>query len=129
MKKQEDNGRIDEKVSNMGANENLHKAKKAKNDEFYTRYEDIAKEMERYKDKFRDKVVYCNCDSENSNFYKFFRDHFDEWGLKRVICTHYEPKGRSYATIIDRDDVTEPFDLEKAMKNTPKHPVTLEDFL
>lgn len=47
----------------------LHKAKKAKNDEFYTRYKDIAEEMGHYREHFRDKVIYCNCDDPTqSNF-------------------------------------------------------------
>jgi len=59
------------------ANRNLSAAKKAKNDEFYTQYPDIQKEIEAYieydKDTFRDKVVYCNCDDPfESNFFKFF---------------------------------------------------------
>ena len=52
-------------------NQNLHKAKTAKNDEFYTQLIDIEKEMMHYKDRFRGKVVYCNCDtSQSSNFFK-----------------------------------------------------------
>ena len=43
-------------------NTNLHKAKKEANDEFYTQYEDIAKEIEHYKEHLKGKVVYCNCD-------------------------------------------------------------------
>ena len=46
----------------MSNNSNLHKAKKAKNDEFYTQLTDVEKEMKHYKDHFNDKVVYCNCD-------------------------------------------------------------------
>lgn len=47
----------------------LHKAKKVKNDEFYTRYKDIAEEMGHYREHFRDKVIYCNCDDPTqSNF-------------------------------------------------------------
>lgn len=50
-------------------NRNLRRAKKAKNDEFYTQLEDIEKELMHYKDQFRGKVVFCNCDDpEYSNF-------------------------------------------------------------
>lgn len=50
-------------------NSNLHKAKKAKNDEFYTQLSDIEKEMAHYKGHFKDKIVYCNCDDPYlSNF-------------------------------------------------------------
>ena len=69
----------------MSKNKNLHAAKKAKNDEFYTQYEDIKKEVERYADQLKDKIIYCNCDNEESNFYKYFQDNFDILGLKKLI--------------------------------------------
>ena len=77
-------------------NTSLGAAKKAKNDEFYTMYPDIEREMVAYwnfnKDAFRDKVVLCPADDpEWSNFGKFFADVFDEWGLKKLICTSYAP--------------------------------------
>ena len=54
----------------MSTNTNLHSAKKAKNDEFYTQYEDIAKELPYYKEQLAGKIVYCNCDNPlYSNFY------------------------------------------------------------
>ena len=46
----------------MSDNSNLHKAKKARNDEFYTRLPDIENELRHYKDQFKGKTVYCNCD-------------------------------------------------------------------
>ncbi len=78
------------------ANSNLTSAKKAKNDEFYTQYSDIQKEMSAYlmydKDTFRGKVVYCNCDDPyESNFFKYFVLNFDKLGLKRLITTSYRP--------------------------------------
>ncbi len=77
-------------------NANLTSAKKAKNDEFYTQYPDIQKEMEAYlefnPDTFRDKVVYCNCDDPfESNFFRYFVLKFNELGLKRLITTSYKP--------------------------------------
>ena len=67
-------------------NTNLHKAKKEANDEFYTQYEDIAKEIEHYKEHLKGKVVYCNCDIPYfSNFHKYFLDNFKELELKQVI--------------------------------------------
>lgn len=88
-------------------NANLHRAKREKNDEFYTRYEDIDKELSHYKAHFKDKTVYCNCDDETSNFYKWFKDHFEELGLLRLICTHIAKDGaESYAIILERDDAT-----------------------
>lgn len=73
------------------ANNTLHAAKAAKNDEFYTRLEDINEEMNHYEDKFRDKVVFCNCDDPTwSNFWKYFHMNFEYLGLKKLIATHYE---------------------------------------
>lgn len=74
-----------------GANASLHAAKDAKNDEFYTRLEDINEEMNHYENKFRDKVVFCNCDDPKwSNFWKYFHMNFEYLGLKKLITTHYE---------------------------------------
>lgn len=79
------------------ANKNLHAAKTAKNDEFYTQLPDIEKELCHYRDFFRDKVVFCNCDDpEYSNFWKYFQMNFIFLGLKKLISTHYEPGGQSY---------------------------------
>src|SRR3989344_4861991 len=72
------------------ANKTLHKANKAKKDEFYTRLVDIEKELKHYKDQFRGKVVYCNCDDPfESNFFKYFAANFKEFGLKKLITTSY----------------------------------------
>jgi len=78
------------------ANKNLAIAKKAKNDEFYTQYDDIQKEIEAYldydPDVFRDKVVYCNCDDPfESNFFRYFVLNFNKLGLKQLITTSYKP--------------------------------------
>ena len=74
----------------MAKNENLHKAKEAKNDEFYTQYDEIQQELNHYEDKFRGKAVLCNCDDPfESNFCKFFLRNFNYLGLKRLICTSY----------------------------------------
>lgn len=74
-------------------NANLHRAKREKNDEFYTQYSDIEKELVHYKDFFNGKTVYCNCDTIASNFMKFFVDKFDEYGLKKLIVTGLKSKG------------------------------------
>ncbi|MBP7775160.1 MAG: adenine-specific methyltransferase EcoRI family protein [Candidatus Saccharimonas sp.] len=78
------------------ANSNLTSAKKAKNDEFYTQYPDIEKEISAYvmydPNTFRDKVVYCNCDDPlESNFFAFFALNFKRLGLRRLITTSYKP--------------------------------------
>jgi len=78
------------------ANKNLTKAKAAKNDEFYTQYQDIQKEVEAYFEydphTFRGKTVYCNCDDPyESNFFRYFVLNFEKLGLKRLITTSYKP--------------------------------------
>ena len=71
-------------------NSNLSKAKKAKDDEFYTQLFDIENEIKHYKEHFRDKIVYCNCDDpEWSNFFIYFKNNFNHLGLKKLISTHY----------------------------------------
>lgn len=71
-------------------NKNLRKASKAKKDEFYTQLVDIEKELKHYKDQFRSKVVYCNCDDPfESNFFKYFAANFNALGLKKLITTSY----------------------------------------
>lgn len=89
----------------MPNNTNLNIAKSAKNDEFYTRIEDIEKELKYYKDFFKDKVVYCNCDraeGENqSNFFVYFTKYFNKLGLKRLICTTYNKGGKGRLCIYD----------------------------
>src|SRR3989339_747557 len=71
---------------------NLHKANRAKKDEFYTQLIDIEKELKHYKEQFRDKVVYCNCDDPfESNFFKYFASNFNVLGLKKLIATSYKP--------------------------------------
>lgn len=73
------------------ANKNLTKAKTVKNDEFYTRIEDIASECSHYKDQFNGKVIFCGCDDyTKSNFYKFFKQNFNAIGIKLLICSGVE---------------------------------------
>jgi hypothetical protein len=70
----------------------LQKAKKINNDEFYTKYEDVEKELPMYnKNIWKNKVVFCNCDdkSNTSAFALYFLQNFNELGLKKLICTHY----------------------------------------
>lgn len=83
------------------ANESLSRAKEAKNDEFYTQYPDIEKEINAYleynPDVFRGKTVLLPCDDpEWSNFTKFFAQNFETFGLKRLISTSYAPESKKY---------------------------------
>ena len=82
----------------MIKNNNLHTSKATKNDEFYTQLEDIENELKYYKDYFKGKVVYCNCDGflnkEKSNFFMYFSLNYEFLGLKGLICTKYNPNGK-----------------------------------
>jgi hypothetical protein len=73
------------------ANKNLHQAKDSKKDEFYTQLADIERELKHYKDHFKGKVVYCNCDDPRvSNFFHYFSYNFEQLGLKKLIATCYK---------------------------------------
>lgn len=70
-------------------NSSLQAAKKAKNDEFYTLYEDIANEVENYD--LRGMKVYCPCDDyRKSNFVKYFKDNFQKLGITHLTATNYD---------------------------------------
>ncbi len=85
------------------ANTNLHAAKKAKNDEFYTRLEDIENELKHYKKHFKDKTVFLNCDDpKESMFWKYFQLNFNYLGLKKLVSTHYDEKQPTYKLEIYR---------------------------
>ena len=78
-------------ISEKTLNQTLHIAKFSKKDEFYTQLSDIESELEHYKEHFKDKVVFCNCDDpRNSNFFKYFANNFEDLGLKKLITTCYK---------------------------------------
>lgn len=99
-------------MSTKSSNSSLHGAKRARNDEFYTQYTDIQKEIEAYleydPDTFRGKVVYSNCDDPfESNFFRYFALNFNRLGLKRLITTSYKPSPIANTQIgLFGDDVT-----------------------
>jgi len=83
------------------ANANLTNAKKEKNDEFYTQWQDIEKEMSAYleynPDVFKGKTILLPCDDpEWSNFTKFFASRFEKFGLKKLISTSYASNSKNY---------------------------------
>ncbi|MBQ8221073.1 MAG: adenine-specific methyltransferase EcoRI family protein [Bacteroidaceae bacterium] len=107
------------------ANENLSNAKNAKNDEFYTQYHDIEKEVNAYleynPDVFREKTVLLPCDDpEWSNFTRFFAQNFEKLGLKKLISTSYAPESKLYkypyqATLFETE--APQYDITKATVN------------
>lgn len=69
----------------------LHEASKKKKDEFYTQLSDIEKELRHYKDYFKNKTIFCNCDDPRiSNFFHYFSYNFEKLGLKKLITTCYK---------------------------------------
>ena len=73
------------------AKKDLAQAQNAKKDEFYTQLSDIEKELVHYRDYFRDKIIFCNCDDPyESNFFKYFALNFNALGLKKLIATCYD---------------------------------------
>ena len=85
-------------------NVDLGKARRNRNDEFYTQIEDIEKEMRHYKDYFKGKVVYCNADDPRvSNFFHYFSYNFEYLGLKKLITTCYQNQEMDLFSMHDRE--------------------------
>ena len=92
----------------MAGNTNLQNANKAKNDEFYTQLVDIENELKHYKQHFKDKIIFCNCDDPfESNFFKYFAMNFNYLGLKKLICTCYStsPVAWTYFSLLDKKNI------------------------
>ena len=105
------------------ANKNLHDAKAAKKDEFYTRIEDISNELRHYRDFFRGKSVLCNCDDPyESNFFKYFALNFNSWGLRRLTATCYD------GSPVAGSELRLPFDVETAQaKKRTAHKIVITE--
>ncbi len=72
----------------MAGNKGLRKADGAKNDEFYTQLSDIERELSHYKEHFKGKTIFCNCDDPRiTNYFKYFALNLNEFGLKKIIST------------------------------------------
>ncbi len=107
------------------ANAGLSAAKKSKNDEFYTQYEDIQKEINAYLDynpnTFRNKTILLPCDDpEWSNFTKFFAQNFEMLGLKKLISTSYATDSKNINMPKDYQFSIEDF-LTNFEKNSPQY--------
>ena len=78
-------------IAEKTLNRTLHIAKSLKKDEFYTQLSDIESELKHYKEHFKNKVVFCNCDDPRvSNFFHYFSYNFENLGLKKLITTCYK---------------------------------------
>src|SRR4030067_1066547 len=107
------------------ANKNLTNAKREKNDEFYTQYSDIQKEIESYlefdPETFKGKVIYSNCDDPfESNFFRYFVLNFKRLGLKQLITTSYKPSpvaNTQLRLFSDDETLTKPKGRDKITAN------------
>lgn len=90
------------------AKDTLDSAKRSKADEFYTQLVDIEQELRHYREQFRGKIVFCNCDDPyESNFFKFFAMSFNSWGLKKLIATCYigSPIANTQLSLFDHETI------------------------
>ena len=92
-----------ENDKNLNTHHHLDKAKKNKDDEFYTKYEDIENELSKHKEVFKNKIIYLNCDSEESEFLNYFKNNFDEFKIKKVIATSYSEFEKTYKIEISKN--------------------------
>lgn len=116
-------------------NSKLSQAKTAKNDEFYTQWSDIEREIQAYleydPDVFRGKTIFCPCDDpEWSNFTKYFALHFQEYGLKKLISTSYAPESKPYNVSYQLtlfEESSPKYDKNKTMKHGKVYILDSED--
>ncbi len=110
----------------MAGNSNLSRAKEAKNDEFYTQLRDIELEMRHYKEHFKGKTVFCNCDDPyESNFFRYFAMNFNYLGLKKLISTCYVSSPLMYTQLSLFDDMEYSYpDPQTARKRPYKVEIT-----
>ncbi|MCQ2350430.1 MAG: adenine-specific methyltransferase EcoRI family protein [Paludibacteraceae bacterium] len=98
-------------------NQNLQRARAARKDEFYTQLNDIQSELRYYKEYFKGKVVFCNCDDPyESNFFKYFALNFNAFGLKKLIATCYNPSPIAGVELNLFEDNAMPETVKKAYK-------------
>jgi len=98
----------------------MDNAKRNKADEFYTQLADIEKELRHYKESFKDKVIFCNCDDPyESNFFKYFAMNFNYLGLKKLIATCYDSSPIAYTQL-------NLFGDDKVVPNNNRHPYKIE---
>lgn len=99
--------------------QSLHSAKSAANDEFYTQLKDIELEMYHYRNYFKGKHVFLNCDDpEYSNFYRYFNLNFEFLGLKQLTATHYDENKPTYRIDIYPDTKEKVQVYENGLTNT-----------
>ncbi len=100
-------------------NRMLGSAKAAKRDEFYTQLPDIERELKHYREQFKGKTVYCNCDDPRvSSFFTYFSYNFERLGLKRLITTCYMSQERD---LFSQNDSERAISLETRFRGSLQH--------
>lgn len=87
------------------SNRNLIEAKLNQDDEYYTQYDDVEKELENYKSHFVGKTVYCNCDGSESNFVKYFNNNFQTLQLKDSFYSSKDFRGHKSTELLKMSDI------------------------
>ena len=114
-------------MKNNATNKLLQKAKESKSDEFYTQFSDIERELKHYKDNFKNKVIYCNCDDPRvSNFYKYLVANFEELGLKRVIASCHK---KQESSLFNNEEFKPGFFYKYSGKQNENKQPTLDDVI
>lgn len=114
-------------MARNATNKLLQKAKKSKSDEFYTQLSDIESELQHYKNHFRDKVVFCNCDdARSSNFFKYFSSNFNELGLKKLIAACYQEQKND---LFNTEEIENGFFFEYTGKEEEKNKPNSNDII
>lgn len=112
-------------MARQATNKLLQKAKKSKNDEFYTQLCDIESEMQYYANCFVNKVVYCNCDDPQiSNFFRYFKDNFQRLGLRKLIASCFRDAEIDY---VDEHLPPNAYYCEYEGEDTPMNIVHFEE--
>ena len=105
----------------------LRNARKEKKDEFYTQLADIEVEIKYYKEYFKNKIVFCNCDDPyESNFFKFFAMNFNILGIKKLIATCYDSSPIAYTQLSMFADIAE---KKIANKNRKAYKIEISEVL
>ena len=114
-------------MARKATNKLLQKAKKSKSDEFYTQLSDIESELKHYKNHFKGKVVFCNCDDPRiSNFFNYFATNFKELGLKKLIAACYREQVRD---LFNTEEVENGFFFEYTGTEEEKNKPTSTDIV
>ncbi len=89
----------------MSDSSNLNRARINKNDEFFTRYNDIHNELKHYKEQFKNKIIYCNTDTTESNFIKYLNDNKQEYQIRAIILCNKDFRSKESIYLLKQADI------------------------